>query len=305
MQPNSEIIKEEQLAFLLKGKSGNGKIIFVSENHEFLENLYYNLLFLECSTILLNPRFALFINHGGLDGYNFLKSYINVFEQQPNITLVHSSLVYFPLPEPDSYKKLKLSVGMKTSMTDLAKSFSDLGYSLVSTVYNPSEFAIRGYILDFATSEHNVRVEFMGNTIESIKLFDTQTQRSLEIIQETTVYPNKLISQHICDVDQFKVRYQMAFQEENSDLAFNIAHHPEACDINKYTKLLVKNTVNILDILDGNILLHNISAENILHFKDIKFLEQKHNIPHGAFYFSENEITQSIKDRKFETVAVL
>ena len=305
MQQNSNFELEEVLPFFLKNASQKEKIVFISENHNLLDSLSENLKFLECNTTLLAPRISYYLNHSLLDNYSFLKNYVQTFEEQKPITLIHSSLLNFPIPEPDTYGCFKLNINQEISITEIAKKLTEFGYTLVSIVHHPSEFAIRGYILDFATTEQNIRIELIGNKIEAIKLFEIENQRSLANIQEVVVYPNKLLLPSICNFEKFEVRYQIAFQEENPELFYTIKHHPESCDVNKYTKLLVAQTINILEFLQGRFILHNTTLANILQQKELIFFEQQHNIPHGVFYFSQNELSKLITTKNFETIATL
>ena len=305
MQQNSNFELEEILPFFLKSTSQKEKIVFISENHTLLDSLAENLKFLECNTTILAPRISYYLNHSLLDNYSFLKNYVQSFEAQRPITLIHTSLLNFPIPEPDSYGCLGLSVNQETSITEIAKKLTEFGYTLVSVVHNPSEFAIRGYILDFATTEKNIRIELIGKKIEAIKLFEVENQRSLVNIKEVTVYPNRLLLPSICNFEKFEARYQIAFQEENPELFHTVRYHQESCDVNKYTKLLVPHTTNILDLLQGRFALHNTTPKNILQQKELIFFEQQHGIPHGVFYFSQNELSKIMNTKNFETIATL
>src|SRR5207247_1396935 len=55
-----------------------------------------------------------------------------------------------------------------------------LGYRRVSVVENPGEFAVRGGIVDLFSTAHEEprRLEFLGDAIETIRLFDPATQKS-------------------------------------------------------------------------------------------------------------------------------
>jgi transcription-repair coupling factor (superfamily II helicase) len=66
-----------------------------------------------------------------------------------------------------------------------------LGYRRVSVVEIPGEFSIRGGIVDiFSTAYANpVRVEFLGDQVESIRLFDPSTQTSITKLSESWVLP--------------------------------------------------------------------------------------------------------------------
>ncbi len=300
-----ELIPEESVPFHLALLSKKENIVFISQNYDFLEKIHHNLNFLGCASALLAPRFSFYINHTSLNNYTFLQNYIKAFENPPKVMLIHDTLLSLPMPEPDAYGSFHLNAGKNISTQEITGQLSDFGYISSPVVHNPAEFAMRGYIVDFATTQENIRIEFLGSTIESIKYFDTESQRSSNSIEEITIYPNNFLLPSFCNFEKFSAKYQIAFQEENSQLCENIVNHPESCDINKYVNLLVNDTVNVLDLFDGKIYLHNLTHDRILEQKEIKFFEKTNKISHGSLYFSQEEITKAYKNRDFQTIATL
>ena len=277
---------QEELPFTLRDYSQNGNIVFISQSHSFLEELSHNLSFLGVESLILSPRFSFFTNHEGLNDFAFLKNYVKSFENQAKVMLIHASLLFFPMPEPDSFSRINLSKGQNISITEIAKSLVSMGYSSTSTVYNPAEFAMRGYILDFATTSEAIRIEFSGNQIEEIKKFDCETQKSIATLKQVEVFPNKLIQN--VDIPLFKSRYKMQFQEENIQLFHAIENHPESCDVNKYSKMIIKNTMNVMEILSGDIYLHNFTKETLINTmkKEFDLFAKQIGISSEAFYYT-------------------
>lgn len=66
-----------------------------------------------------------------------------------------------------------------------------LGYERVGQVELPGQFSIRGGIIDIypLTEENPLRLELWDDEIDSIRSFDVQSQRSLENLEEITIYP--------------------------------------------------------------------------------------------------------------------
>ena len=66
-----------------------------------------------------------------------------------------------------------------------------MGYERVGQVEMPGQFSVRGGIIDIysLTEENPWRIELWGDEIDSIRSFDTQSQRSLENLEEITIYP--------------------------------------------------------------------------------------------------------------------
>lgn len=76
-------------------------------------------------------------------------------------------------------------------MEELRTRLITMGYQKQAQVENPGEFAVRGGILDvFPLSEDTpYRIEYWGEDIDSIRSFDISSQRSIESVEELTVYP--------------------------------------------------------------------------------------------------------------------
>ena len=91
----------------------------------------------------------------------------------------------------DAFKRLLLSCGEKQSMPDLEQALADYGFTRDSFVVEPGYFAVRGGILDVfpGDREKPVRLDFFGNTLESIHEFDPSSQRSDIAFDTITIYP--------------------------------------------------------------------------------------------------------------------
>ena len=88
-----------------------------------------------------------------------------------------------------------------------------LGYERAGQVEMPGQFSVRGGILDIycLTEENPWRIELWGDEIDSIRSFDPESQRSLEKLEEITIYP---AVEHIGDKDM--VSFLDYFPEERT-----------------------------------------------------------------------------------------
>ena len=88
-----------------------------------------------------------------------------------------------------------------------------LGYERVGQVEMPGQFSVRGGIVDIycLTEENPWRIELWGDEIDSIRSFDPESQRSLENLEELTIYP---AVEHIGDKDM--VSFLDYFPEERT-----------------------------------------------------------------------------------------
>lgn len=76
-------------------------------------------------------------------------------------------------------------------MDELKDRLVEMGYERVGQVEMPGQFSIRGGIVDIycLTEENPWRIELWGDEIDSIRSFDAESQRSLENLEEVTIYP--------------------------------------------------------------------------------------------------------------------
>jgi transcription-repair coupling factor (superfamily II helicase) len=87
---------------------------------------------------------------------------------------------------------LEIRQGEKIGMDFLEELLQTYGFQLVDFVYEPGQYAIRGGIADIFSyaSTHPCRLDFFGDEVESIRIFDTDSQRSLEKVKKVAVIPN-------------------------------------------------------------------------------------------------------------------
>ncbi len=86
---------------------------------------------------------------------------------------------------------IELKPGMDIPPSDLAELLVDAGFSREDPADEHGEFAVRGGILDIypAGEPAPVRLEFVGDTIESLRAYDPATQRSIKPIDQIAVVP--------------------------------------------------------------------------------------------------------------------
>lgn len=98
------------------------------------------------------------------------------------------------LPTLDNYKKKNIFIKKDEdiSFDDLIKKLVDLGYTRDTIVNKTGEFSVRGFVIDIFPISFTdpIRVEFWGDTVDKIKFFNTNTQRTTKEVKDITIYPN-------------------------------------------------------------------------------------------------------------------
>jgi len=94
-------------------------------------------------------------------------------------------------------KKLKSSIlsiskGYTLSHEFIKETLIAYSFERVDFVSEPGQFALRGGLIDLFSYSYNkpYRIDFFGNTVENIKVFDIETQRSTEELETIEIFPN-------------------------------------------------------------------------------------------------------------------
>ena len=108
--------------------------------------------------------------------------------------VVASAAALLPRVSPPSRLNavsLTLTPGHEVSTTDLGDLLAAAGYTRQDPVDENGEFCVRGGVVDFypAGAREPIRLEFIGDTIESIRSYDPATQRSTAALDQAAIAP--------------------------------------------------------------------------------------------------------------------
>ena len=98
------------------------------------------------------------------------------------------------IPQEDKIRQsvMRLKVGDEIAHEEIVQSLFDCGFQRVDFVGEPGQFAIRGAIVDIFSYSYNdpFRISFFGDEIDSINVFDCNTQLSKEKVEIAEIYPD-------------------------------------------------------------------------------------------------------------------
>jgi len=94
---------------------------------------------------------------------------------------------------------LTLRVGESHDLAGLVETLTAAGYSRCEQVEGMGQFSLRGGILDFFSPgyAHPIRCEFFGDDVDAMGLFDPNTQRRTENLQEADILPAAEVLPHL------------------------------------------------------------------------------------------------------------
>ncbi|NQN10164.1 transcription-repair coupling factor [Streptococcus suis] len=165
------------------------------------------------------------------------------------------------LPSPETYKgsKIQLEVGQEIEVDKLVKNLVNIGYKKVARVLTQGEFSQRGDILDIfdMQAEAPYRIEFFGDEIDGIRIFDVDSQKSLENLDEISISPASdiiLSSEDYSRASQYiqTAIEQSTLEEQQSYLREVLAdmqteyRHP---DLRKFLSCIYEQSWTLLDYL--------------------------------------------------------
>ena len=144
------------------------------------------------------------IRYGQVDSANAIlrTEVLTVIEREKGKEKTEKASLIVTYPEALA-EKVALGEKVKESILTLhtgeqvdVKFVTDLlhqeGFQRVDYVYEPGQYAVRGSILDVFSfsSEYPYRIDFFGNEIDSLRLFEVDTQLSKQLVEELTIAPN-------------------------------------------------------------------------------------------------------------------
>ncbi len=141
--------------------------------------------------------------------------------RDPTIVLTTVNAVLQKLP-PRLFIRNSMKVlapGQRADMGQLTQRLSLAGYTRTGTVMEAGEYGVRGGILDLFSPGRStpVRLDFFGDTIETIKSFDIETQRSLKPVQKIVLMPISEVAFGEAPVALFRRRYVELFGGATGD----------------------------------------------------------------------------------------
>ena len=152
-------------------------------------------------------------------------------------------------------RSLDLAVGDALDVEALRAQLVAAGYASVGQVKAPGEFALRGSLFDVfptGTSEP-VRVDLLDDVIESIRLFDPDTQRSGAATAEFRLLPARELPLDAESVRAFRRRFRTRFEGEVARMPIyrGVSEGLAPPGIEFYLPLFHESTAAIADYLPG------------------------------------------------------
>ncbi len=168
---------------------------------------------------------------------------------------------------------MNLKEGDEVNLNEISKTLVQSGYERIEMVEGKGQFSLRGGILDvFPTcSTYPYRVELFGDEIDSIRTFNTESQRSIEKVKKLNIFPAKeiIISEETIKYGRDKLR------EEFDRIALGDKDNER---VEKLRKILNKNLESLeetssFETIDSYLPYFTKETESLFdYFKDYFFV---------------------------------
>lgn len=116
-----------------------------------------------------------------------------IYKKEPGIIFVTAEAAIQKLPQPESLvrENIKLAPNQEIEQAQVVEKLVKAGYERTEQVDTLGQLAVRGDILDVfpINGKDPVRIEWFDNTIDVVKRFDLDTQRSTGTLKQVSIMP--------------------------------------------------------------------------------------------------------------------
>lgn len=154
--------------------------------------------FLTSEAIAISPEFKI----------SRLETISKIINEEKSIVITNlmGYLRYLPPKSKFTNSSITIKKGEEYNLKKLKEKLQEIGYKRETTVAMTGEIATRGFVIDIfpINDTEPVRIEFWSDTVDTIKTFDINSQRTKKELKEITIFPDteELIK------DNFEIPYR-------------------------------------------------------------------------------------------------
>lgn len=265
---------DTQKAHLIAGMSEeyDNSTLVITNSELKAKEIYNDLKFFMKDKVMLYPSKDVIFYWADVKSLDIIKQRFEIISKIINnekITVVLSAEALFDRLVPlDVFKEFifDINTGDRIDLNALCQNLILMGYERCEMVEGQGQFALRGGILDIysAVSSHAVRIELWGDEVDSIRILDTISQRSVENAKNITVYPMRELVYHNEDVekaienikselknikkapDQLKIAVNEAIERLSTQRSFS--------GVEKYVTCFYNETSTLIDYFDNPVI---------------------------------------------------
>ena len=218
---------------------------------------------------------------------NRLETINKILSNNMNIVITNlmGYLRYLPLKEEYQKSIISLKKGDIIEPKQLVNKLAESGYTRDTLVNKTGEYGNRGFVIDiFPIDEENpIRIEFFDDEIESIRYFDSDSQKSISTINEAVIKPftEFLTTENVLEEHFSKQKYLQKYTKTT-----NISNYLEDCItvFKDYEQLNTSYSSILRDVVE-------FRSEKDQEFKD-QYMNDFHDlaVEYPIYYYSLNNL---------------
>ena len=284
----------------------NKKNILLVTNSLFEANKYYKMISDYTKDVYLFPMDDFLTSEALAISPEFKNTRLETMLaclQEKNKIVVTNLMGYLRyLPKKEVYQSyfLTLKKDHDYQMNELIEQLFKMGYQRQTIVSTTGEMAVRGFVIDLfpISNEMPIRIEFWGDTVDSIRMFDPETQRTVKSLEEITIHPNtEFLTEKAVYVEDSHHRFLPEYGKVSS-----IQEYLTECSIvySDYQQICA-GYENLLD----EIFHYNIQLELP---GDTKYMNDFYELDHSAkdhfYYMGVENLAKKVDLQKFHSTDI-
>ncbi len=222
------------------------------------------------------------------------------------------------LPKTLSANIISIKQGDTIDSNNIYERFIGYGFTRTDFVYEPGQFAVRGGILDIYSfgNEKPYRVELFGNEVDSIRIFDPETQLSERKLLQVSIIPNvetQFDSGEKVSIMEFLpentvvwsedwdfIKEKIEQQEEDLQLAIGSGQWAVSSGQNEDDELSFKSDLNKNDFVNASVIEEQVKQRHIIEFGNKAYFANEHRTTNNGqpIHFATKE--QPSFNRQFD-----
>jgi len=285
-------------------ENNKGHYIFIMEDAENAGYFYHDL-----NQILLNSDDILFfpsaykraLKYGQIDSANeILRTEVLSRLQdgdEPFIIVTYPEAIAERVISKDALKEktLHISVGEKIDSSFVSEVLDSYGFEYTEYVYEPGQYAVRGSILDVFSysSEYPYRIDFFGDEVETIRLFEIESQLSKEQLKKIQIIPeigSNLLSESL-----------LSLLPGNTVTCYKDLSWIQGRLNSIYNDLPILDNPEYIKDIQSKLLPESLFSEQLKNFKQLQFGNKAGDVPNAVIEFETS--LQPIYHKNFDLVS--
>jgi transcription-repair coupling factor (superfamily II helicase) len=196
------------------------------------------------------------------------------------VTTAHALLQRVPPREAVKQASYMARAGQDVKVADLERYFAVNGYGRASTVAERGEFAIRGGVIDVWApgAEEPVRLDLFGDSLESIRAFDPETQRSTKQLKAIDLLPVSEVLLDAAAIARFRTGYVARFGAPGDDALYaTVSEGARRAGFEHWLPLFYERLETLFDYLGAGALIALDHQSTESRDERLAMIEDAHN----------------------------